>query len=276
MSIKLITFDLDGTFLADDKSIPEKNIQALKYAYEKGVYVVPATGRHFNALPESIRSLPYIRYFILINGARVYDAQEDRTLSTCYMPNSTALALFENARPLHCSFDCYVDDRGYMDLALFNRLEEFITDPYYLAYVRSVRNPVEDLSAFVIERGCDIQKVQYYFNPQYLHERSEQLETLPVKFPGVRATSSVPGNIEINAADAGKGPALETLCSLLGFGVEDTIAFGDGTNDIDILQTAGMGISPSNAVPEVLEIADMITSSNNDAGVAEAIFKLLG
>ena len=76
---KLIAFDLDGTLLDDRKQIPEENLRALRYAAEKGVHLVPATGRLLCAIPEQLAALPFIRYHILINGAKVVTINSEST-----------------------------------------------------------------------------------------------------------------------------------------------------------------------------------------------------
>ncbi len=88
---KLIAFDLDGTLLRDDKSIPEENLRALAAAAGRGIELVPATGRIFRGIPEAVKDLPFVRYYILSNGAAVYDSREDRTLYRGDVPLETAL-----------------------------------------------------------------------------------------------------------------------------------------------------------------------------------------
>jgi HAD superfamily hydrolase (TIGR01484 family) len=73
--IKLIVLDLDGTLLNSKKELSPGNFAALEAAAAKGIYVVPCTGRFFKAMPECIRSLPFLRYAITINGAQVFDRE---------------------------------------------------------------------------------------------------------------------------------------------------------------------------------------------------------
>ena len=80
MSRMLLAFDLDGTLLDDDKHIPEENIRAIAAAAERGWVPVPATGRIFRGIPQPVKELPGVRWFIVSNGAGVYDAKEDRLL----------------------------------------------------------------------------------------------------------------------------------------------------------------------------------------------------
>ena len=80
MDIRLIAFDLDGTLLRSDKSISPRTMQALLAARERGVLLVPSTGRLLRSLPEPLLDKSLTRYHILVNGAQVYDSFEDKTL----------------------------------------------------------------------------------------------------------------------------------------------------------------------------------------------------
>ena len=77
MQYRLIAFDLDGTLLDGEKHIPPENLAALYAAAERGMHIVLATGRIYPGLPEELRKLPFLRWCITINGAYVYDAEED-------------------------------------------------------------------------------------------------------------------------------------------------------------------------------------------------------
>lgn len=266
---KLIAFDLDGTFLDKDKKIPEENLRAIERAAEEGVHIVPATGRLFSGMPKELLELPYIRYYILINGAKVYDALEDRVISTAYLPNSLALDLMDYGDTLPILYDCYINDGGKMRSDMYARLEDYVDDKAYVKFMRSVREPVDDIKGFVSREGCPVQKVQYFFRDMSL--RTETIRRLPEMFPGVRATSSMSMNIEINSASAGKGPALAALCRALGFTEKEAVAFGDGTNDLDMIKAAGLGVAMANSSPEVLQGADTVTLTNNEGGVGKAI-----
>lgn len=270
---KLIAFDLDGTLLDDNKHIPEENLLALQYAAGKGVEIVPATGRLYCGIPEELAALPFIRYYILINGAKVYDAKEDRIVSSAEMSPDLAVSLIRHGRELGCYYDCYLNDMGYMEQEMYDTLEEINNNPAYVRFMRSVRTPVPDVVRFIEEKNTSVQKVQYFFKD--MAERERQFQILPVLFPGIKAASSVSSNIEINSAEAGKGPALIALCRALGFTEAEAIAFGDGMNDMDMLSAAGIGVAMENSDPKILGIADRITLSNNEAGVAKAIYELI-
>ena len=81
----------------------------------------------------------------------------------------------------------------------------------------------------------------------------------------------MPGNLELNAAGATKGIALEKLCAALHIDPLEAIAFGDGTNDISMLRSAGIGVAMANAAPETLAAADLVAPSNQEDGVAQIL-----
>ena len=272
--LKLIAFDLDGTFLDDRKNIPEENLLALEAAAERGIVVVPATGRIYSALPQPLRELPFIRYYILINGAKVYDAKEDKVLFSAELPNALALALFAHAESIGCLYDCYLRDKGLMSRGLYDALDDLVENKIYLEYMKSIRTPVEDLKTLIREDGSHVQKVQYFFKD--MEERKRQLETLADRFPGTKVTTSVPMNIEINAADASKGPALRALCKHLGFTADTAAAFGDNTNALSMIQAAGRGVAMKNSDDVLLAAAKHVTAfDNNEAGVGRMIMEFL-
>ena len=106
MDIRLIAFDLDGTFLDDDKHIPVENLRAIAAAAEWGWIPVPATGRIFRGIPQPVKELPGVRYFIVSNGAGVYDAKEDRILLRADISPEQAVRLYEYMDTLPVIYDC--------------------------------------------------------------------------------------------------------------------------------------------------------------------------
>ena len=273
MDIKLISFDLDGTFLDEKKNIPEDNLKAIEAAAKKGVHIVPATGRTYTGLPQVLRDIPFIRYYITANGAHVYDAAEDRVISRAEIPLELAMRFYEYADSLPAIYDCYKFTCGYMTESMWNKCDEFIPDPNMLKHVKAMRHPVPDLKQYLLETGDDLLKMQMFFTD--MDERARQLELMPRLFPELVFSSSIPGNIEINIAGGTKGQALVRLCRLLGFEPENAMAIGDGSNDLDMIALAGMGVAMENAIEPLKAVAKHITGHCNDAGFARAVEKFV-
>ena len=266
MKPKLILTDLDGTLLRDDKSLSPANRTALVRAAAQGAEVVVATGRFFGGIPRELLELPFLRYFILMNGAKVYDRREDRVLYRSEIPLAQAERVMDLLEPLDCTVDCYQNDVGWMERRYFDHLDYYVTDPVSRAMVRSHRRPVDDLRAQVRAGGDTVQKMQAYF--PHLELRPRVMALLRREVPGVVQSVSLPTNLELNAAGATKGAALAALCRALGVDPLDTAAFGDGTNDVSMLAAAGVGVAMANGAPETRQAADLVTVSNQEDGVA--------
>ena len=269
MKPKLMLTDLDGTLLRDDKSLSPANLAALERAAAGGCQVVLATGRLLGAIPPFLRDLPFLRYFILMNGAKVLDRKTGEVLYRCEIPLETAKKVFALMDPLDCTVDCFQNDEGIMDRKYFDRLDHYIPHRPSLEMTRRNRTPVDDFWGTVQARGDTVQKIQMYF--PHLELRPQVSALLHEQVPELIQAISMPGNLELNAPGATKGTALEKLCQALSIDPRDTIAFGDGTNDISMLQAAGIGVAMANAAPETLAAADLTALSNQEDGVAQIL-----
>ena len=273
MNVKLIAFDLDGTLLTTDKVLTAENEAALRRAAEAGIALVPATGRFYGAIPENVRSLPCLRYFITINGASVWDAREGRALLRAEIPWRRAVALMEYLDSLPVIYDCYMDDWGWITRSHYDRAADFAPNPHALDMLQRMRTPVPELKAHLAQVGHDVQKVMMFFRDPAL--RLWALEDLKTRFPDLAVTSSIPRNVELNSLEARKGVALERLAARLGIPIAETMAFGDDLNDVSMLRAAGLGVAMANAGPEAKAAADWITDSCEESGVGRAIERLL-
>ena len=274
--MKLIAFDLDGTLLDDDKNLPAENLAALRAAKEAGIILVPATGRILKALPACLTDLGLFRWFILANGAEIYDLEEGKLVHSACIDPELAAAVCRYMDELPVLYDCYRGESGYMTAWMYEQAPYFFeSEPHILKLVKSLRQPVPELKQNILEVNVPVEKLQMYFRAEDLDEREKQLTLVPRRFPALIASSSLKNNIEINSRDAGKGKALRKLCQLLSIPPEESTAFGDGLNDADMLQAAGHGCAMANAAETVKRCADKIVESNNNAGVGREIFRIL-
>jgi len=266
MRPELILFDLDGTLLDDQKQLSPANRRALDRAAAQGCEIVIATGRLYHGVPRELLDLPYLRYFILMNGAMVYDRMEDKVLYRAELDLTLAEKFFDYAEPLEATVDCYQNGIGWMDRRYYDHLEDYIEDPVVCRMVRSHRKPTEDFRKTVREGGSTVQKAQCYFRDLSL--RPVVMDWVARELPGAVCSVSMPTNLEINDARATKGLGLQALCRVLDLELSQTAAFGDGTNDLAMLQCAGIGVAMANGAAEVKEAADVIAPSNGEDGVA--------
>ena len=269
MDLRLIAFDLDGTLLRSDKSISPRTMHALHAAQERGVLLVPATGRLYRSLPEALLDEQLSRYFILVNGAQVYDIRAEKAVSRAEIPLETALRVLEYLDGFPVIYDCYQDNWGWMTRSMQETAAAFIPFEHALRMVRELRTPIDELKAYLREQNRGVQKLQLFTPDDAL--RRQLLKDLTERFGTLSVSTSMPCNIEINDAHANKGEAIASLTAYLGLPMAATMAIGDGLNDRSMIRMAGLGVAMANAYPEILALADEVTASCDEDGAALAI-----
>ena len=273
--IRIIALDLDGTLLDSQKRLSAVNREALEYASAKGVHIVPTTGRFFGMMPEAVRDLPFVRYAITINGAQVYDRETDTAIVREEISVERAVEIMRLLDGFDVIYDCYRNNWGWMSVSLQNKAEAYATDEHYLKMVREFRNPVQDLKRHLLDTEPEggVQKVMLFSRndePEAKELRAIE-KAMAERFPEIKITSSTWNDLEFNNPSAHKGSSLARFAEHLGFGLENCMSFGDGRNDLTMIEAAGIGVAMENAVEEVKAAADHITKSNDENGVAEAI-----
>ena len=271
--MKLIALDLDGTLLTTEKVLTPENEAALRRAAEAGIEIVPATGRFYEAMPEAVRSLPYLHYAITVNGAEIREVRTGRALSRAEIPLARALEVLRVLDRLPVIYDCYMDNWGWMTQAHYDAAADFAPHRHSLEMIQTLRTPVPELKAYLEQVGHDVQKIMMFFRDPAL--RIASLRELAERFPDLAVSSSIPRNLEINSLEAQKGPALLRLAAHLGIAPEQTMAFGDDLNDVSMLRAAGIGVAMGNACPEAKAAAALVTASCDENGVAQALDRLL-
>ena len=259
--IKMIGFDLDGTLLTDQKELGEYTVQILKRAVEEGIVILPITGRPLCGLPEEVTGLPGLRYAITANGARILDFKNAAVLKEQLVSVEKAEKILDILGNYDSLREIYYDGTGYAEREKLEQIDHFFEEGPMAEYVRSTRQPVENLMDKFRQESREVDKVQGVFAD--LGEREAALDEIR-KLEGVTITGALHNNIEVNAAGVDKGNALLWLAQYLGIAPEETMAFGDGNNDITLLEKAGTGVAIKNGIEEVKHAADRITEKTND------------
>lgn len=266
--IKLVALDLDGTLLDSGKQVTARTREVLKECEKRGIQVVPATGRGRNAVAETILTLPGVRYGIFTNGSSVWDLQEDRELFADCIDWKTAQMTVGILRRYPIIYDMYINGGGVCERHFLDTLEDFGLSAYLCQFLRKTRKMVDDIIPYLEETHAPVQKMNLIFrDKETKHITRKALEQLPE----LLVTSSLPHNLELSAAGVTKGSGLRKLSEYLNVKPNETMACGDGENDLPMLRAAGIGICMENGAPFLKEQADWITLSNDEDGVAAAI-----
>ncbi len=267
MKIKLIALDLDGTLLTPEKELTPRTRAALDAAAAQGIWIVPTTGRIYEGLPEFIRNLPYLRYVITVNGGQVYDAVTKEILHKAYIPLDLAMRVYDYLDTLPVAYDCYLDGEAFMQREKLEHLGDYIPDdPHNLQMSVRLRKPLDDFKGYLRRENRPLQKLQFFLAD--VSGRPALMCELEHRFPKLAVSFSQPHNVEVNVRSAVKGEGLRFLCKHLGIPLSEAAAFGDGVNDVSMLETAGVGVAMANAEPEALAAANYRTASNKEDGVA--------
>ncbi|MCD8121720.1 MAG: Cof-type HAD-IIB family hydrolase [Clostridiales bacterium] len=271
--IKMIALDLDGTLLDDQKCLSQRNEAALKACAERGIEIVPCTGRNWNGVPDCVRQLPGVHYAITANGAVVEDVRNHKVIAETKLSNALACDILEMAKQFQTvMYDVYIGGQGYGQRNFLEQIETSGLPAFFQKMVLSNRRSVPDIIEEVRRQGIPCEKVNYMFRDPEARLCARNALLLR---EDVEVSSSYDFNLEINAAGATKGDAIIRLAGYLGIPKEQTMGFGDGENDRTMMKMAGIGVCMANGAETVRQMADYITVTNNEDGVAQAIEKLI-
>lgn len=268
--IKLLAFDLDGTTLTEHKFLSRGNREALEQAAALGVVLVPATGRMFSFLPEVIASLPGVRYVITSNGAQACELQTGKPVHQCLIPNQKALQVLSVLEQYDVYVEFYRQGRAITLKGNPERARSHFHFPEEKLFFVDGKTYelVENLSQMLEQTGLCPEKINLPFlEGEVRRELWEKLEALG----GLRLTSSIADNIEINDCGAHKGAAVLALAELLGVRREEIMAAGDNGNDVTMLEAAGCSVAMGDGSPEALAAAAHITAPHDQDGLGKAI-----
>ena len=269
--IRAVVMDLDGTLLNSRKELPPENKAVMEKAAAKGVMIVPATGRYYSSIYPEIRSLPFMRYYITLNGADFYDAKKGEVIFSSHITTARALEVAEYLETLPVIYDCVVDGLGWMSQEHIDRIPEVIPDdPVLCRLIQNVHEPVKDVRE-KIRSASSVQKMIFYTADR--EARAALLDKLPGIFPDLAISSAYECNVEFNTHEGTKARSLDRLCEIGGFGIENILCIGDGLNDVDMVKRAGVGVAMGNGVPEIRAAADYVTGSCDEGGFAAAVRK---
>ena len=269
---QLIACDLDETLLNDNHQIPQRVVDAIAAAHEKGVRFVPATGRPFESVAGVVEALGLSGsekdYVLSFNGGVVTKNSEPDVALTCSeLGFSRTEALFQEGRRRGFCMHIYTLDTCY----LYNYV------PEERAYIEGRMNIVETFAdSLEFLREKTLVKIIYMNRDLDLLAKTEREFAESGLTDGLDVYYSSNRYLEFNAAGTNKGAGLLALAERLGVAPEDTIAIGDSPNDVSMICAAGLGCAVANASPETRAAADYVCELDNNAGgVAEVIEKFV-
>ncbi len=265
--IKLVAIDLDDTLINNRLEIPQENLDAIKRVRAKGIQVVVATGRmHTRAMPYASQlGLPVDEFLISYNGA-LLQRMNGEFINTIPLEHNIALGIVELCQKRGWTLNVYHDDRLFVE-----ELDENVK--FYAEMTGAEAEVVGDLRQFVVAEKIKPTKLLIVGDDDHTDDILEAVET---GYGSVtQITRSKLRYIEITHLEATKGQTLARLATDLGIKQSEVMAIGDGGNDIGMIEWAKIGVAMANAPKPVQSVADFVTKSNDEAGVAHALERFL-
>jgi len=291
---KLLAIDMDGTLLNDNKKISKENILAIKKAKQMGIKIVIASGRTIEGIEKYLEKLDLIsddNYCVVCSGAVVMNNTKEKVIQCKPLSYEEFKYIFNLVKKLHITLNMYSDERilihssNYysrfdaiannlpLEIKDFNSLDKdtLITKIMLINEDLSILEEMKALFPSIIVEDLSIQS-----KDDYNKELFDDMSKLPAEFLEKFTVSKVtPFNVEVMKKSTNKRSGLEKIAEQLQIKPQDIICIGDSGNDRQMIEYAGLGVAMGNAFPEIKKIADYVTFTNEDNGVAHVIDKFI-
>ncbi len=266
MKYKAIALDLDGTLVNEDRKILPKTREKLKELAAKGITVILASGRPTPGMKREWNELELEvlgGYIVSYNGANVMNVKTGEIIYNKVISPEVAHKIYDRAKEFDLAVMTY-DSKVI--------LTEDDKDYYVVREGGTTNMDVVKVESFKEAVNFDVNKVLLTATPEYAAKVEDDFKA---PFEGeLSIYRSAPYFIEVMENDIDKAISLKRLLEHLSLDASQLIAFGDGYNDLSMIEFAGMGVAMDNAVAEVKQRANATTASNDDEGIYKFLVSL--
>ncbi|EKQ56417.1 MULTISPECIES: Cof-type HAD-IIB family hydrolase [unclassified Clostridium] len=283
--IKLIASDMDGTLLNDKHKIDKETVVAIRKAEEAGIVFAISTGREYDTVKPLLEENNIRCQCVLMNGAEYRD-EDGNILEEINIELKTATKIIDI---LH---------KEKVSARIFTNKGIYTTDTKEEALKEMIFRTLSFNPELTHEEATEIAKKQPYFTQlnyisnldEFLSSNIEirkfvafhsdidlisKMKKIVGELSGIAVSSSFRDNIEVTHITAQKGIILAKVAEKMGFKREEVLVLGDSFNDYSMFTEFSETVAMGNAIPEIKEIAKYITDTNDNLGVAKAIYKVL-
>jgi len=266
MAYRLIALDLDDTLLTEALTISPRTKASLMAAQERGVVVVLASGRPTAAIRRYAAELELERFgghIVGFNGAEVTACADDRQLFQQPLTRDEVHEVYRLSREHGLSILSY---KGA-------NIVTAEPNPWADTEHRLTGLEVEVAADFLQTMDGPAVKAILLQEPDRI--RAALALLTPVLGGRLNLSISKPYFLEVTSKGIDKGRTLERLALGLGLTAADVVAVGDSYNDVSMIEWAGLGVCMANGPEDVRRKADVVTGSNGEDGVAQAVERFL-
>ena len=251
MNTKMILTDLDHTLLRSDGSISHYTKQILKKCQSRGILIVIATARYWIGAEQYIEEIRP-DYEITTDGTLIHQCGKE--VYSCNMNTEDANQIIKDLINQNPKTEITVASGRQV---FWNSHHISESKKLYKAVFNDYKEPL----------SCHINKIVAELpNSETAAEIAKKNHCRLQSYRGENWYAFLPEK-------AGKIQAIHELANLLNISLNEIVSFGDDINDVEMLQICGTGVAVSNAVTDVKAVADCVTLSNDEDGVADWIEK---
>lgn len=263
---KLISIDMDGTLLNSQGKLSNENIFAIKNAINKGVKIVFTTGRGIRAIVEFINEVGLgnrEEYAITNNGVSLYNTKTLKCLKANLVSGNDLKTLCNTGIELGAKLHIYDFNTEGCIVLEDNEFTQFerkhIGMPVFIEpnFCENIDDSKKVFKVLYLGKEDKINEIQKNV-PSFIHEKFAVVRSLPVA-------------LELFHKECNKGNAVRDLANMFNISREEIISIGDQQNDFEMIKFAGLGVAMGNAIDEIKNVADYITDTNDNNGVAKVI-----
>lgn len=260
---KILVLDLDGTLTNARKEITPRTKEALKQAQEKGTLVVLASGRPtYGIVPlaEELELAKYGGYILAYNGGTIINWQTKEVIHSSALEMDMIAPAYEMARRHGMEILSYID----RDI-----ISEDSDNKYVQYEAMLTKMPVRQVADFQKEITTPVPKCLIVGEAEKLALLEKKMQQQYGDRMNIYRSEAF--YLELNPPAIDKANSLQQLLDHLQMSKQHMIACGDGYNDLSMIRFAGLGVAMANAQQPVKEVADYITLSNEEDGVAHVV-----
>ena len=282
---KLVAIDLDGTMLNQYGVVTQETKEAIQKVQENGIEVIISSGRPTDSIKTIAKEIKCEKYFISGNGAIIYDIANDKIIYENTLKKQKTLDIIKICEENSIYYNIYTEKEILAKSLQCNVLYYHKENTYKEDDEKTHINIVENVYDYIANRDEKVVKITICDNNQSIFnsimrklKEIDEIEVLDVSHMSRKmirqGTEEVPIEYfytEISAKDVDKWNAIEYLKQIMDIKTEEIVAIGDNINDKKMIEMAGMGIAMGQSHPIIKEIANHITTSNTQNGVAMAL-----
>ena len=260
MNYKLIAMDFDGTLLRDDKTISENTKNILKLYKDLGYLIVGVTARTLASIKEVV-PVDIFNYLIINNGVSIYNVNDDNMIYQGTIDINDAKDITNEIEEYCDQIDYVTDNIYYTYLQKKNSNLDFIKD---IDNIDEIEEEIARMNLFLKDKS---KATDYY---EFIRSKYDDINCF------IMQDSDSPNKwLVLNPKGINKATTLKELGKIENISSDEMIFFGDGLNDLEVMDSVGLSVAMGNALDEIKEKAKAITKTNNEDGIVDFLDKKL-